>query len=262
MKPCAPAAILFLLMPAAAQPPPSPWPEGKRAAVSLTFDDARPSQIDTGLPLLEKLGVRATFFVLPGNVEKRLEGWRRAVQLGHEIGNHSRTHPCTGNYAFSRANALEDYDLERIALDIDAAQAAIGKLLGVKPASFAYPCGQSFIGRGRQVRSYVPLVAERFLLGRGYMGEAANDAAVFDPANAMGTPFDDMAPAQALDILKAAAKEGRWIIFVGHDIGPRQFQSVDSSTIEAIAAYAKDPANGIWLDTAGAVARHLAGKRP
>ncbi len=262
MKPCAPAAILFLLMPGAAQPPLSPWPEGKRAAVSLTFDDARPSQIDTGLPLLEKLGVRATFFVLPGNVEKRLEGWKRAVQLGHEIGNHSRTHPCTGNYAFSRANALEDYDLERIALDIDAAQAAIGKLLGVRPASFAYPCGQSFIGRGRQLRSYVPLVAERFLLGRGYMGEAANDTAVFDPANAMGTPFDDMAPAQALDILKAAAKEGRWIIFVGHDIGPRRFQSVDSSTIEAIAAYAKDPANGIWLETAGAVARHLAGKRP
>ena len=257
-----PVLLPFFLLPLCAQQRPSPWPEGKRAAVSLTFDDARPSQIDTGLPLLEKLGIRATFYVLPGNVEKRLEGWKQAAAMGHEIGNHSRTHPCTGNYAFSRGNALEDYDLERIALDIDAAQASIGKLLGSTPATFAYPCGQSFVGRGREARSYVPLVAERFLLGRGYMGEAANDPAAFDPANAMGTPFDDMAPAQAVEILRNAAKEGRWVIFVGHDIGRPGFQSVDAAAIEAIAAYAKDPANGIWLDTAGAVARRLAARKP
>jgi len=245
---------------AAAQPAPV-WPQGKRAAVSLTFDDARPSQIDTGLPLLERLGIRVTFFVSPGNIEKRLDGWKRAAAQGHEIGNHSMTHPCTGNYAFSRSNALEDYDLARIAADLDAAQQAIHRLLGVTPVSFAYPCGLKFVGRGRTARSYVPVVAEKFLLGRGYMDEAANDPAVFDPAQAMGAPFDDMAPGQALQLLKAAAEQGRWIIFVGHDIGPRRFQSVDSATIEAIAAYAKDPANGIWLDTAGAVARHLSKPR-
>ncbi|GIU73550.1 MAG: hypothetical protein KatS3mg004_0637 [Bryobacteraceae bacterium] len=255
------SAALFLacaLTLSAAEPQGFTWPGGKRAAVSLTFDDGRPSQIDNGLPLLEKLGIRVTFFVLPGNVEKRAEDWKRAVKMGHEIGNHSMTHPCTGNYAFSRANALEDYDLGRIGRDIDSAQQAIQRLLGVTPVSFAYPCGQSFVGRGTQARSFVPLVAERFVLGRGYMGEAANDPSVFDPAQAMGTPFDDMAPTDALKLLEAAAKEGRWIIFVGHDIGPRRFQSVDSATIEAIAAYAKDPAHGLWLDTAGAVARHIA----
>lgn len=258
-----PAAAILISISAivAAQQAPSPWPEGKRAAVSLTFDDARPSQIDTGLPLLEKLGARATFFVSVNNLEKRLDGWKRAVAAGHEIGNHSLTHPCTGNYAFSRSNALEDYDLERMANDIDAAQEAIRKLLGVTPVSFAYPCGLKFVGRARNVRSYVPLVAERFLLGRGYMDEAANDPAVFDPAQAMGTPFDDMGPEQALKLLKAAADQGRWVIFVGHDIGPRRFQSVDSATIEAIAAYAKDPSNGIWLDTAGAVAQRLSRSR-
>jgi peptidoglycan/xylan/chitin deacetylase (PgdA/CDA1 family) len=260
-----PFSVLLLALAAAgllpAQPAKFAWPEGRRAAVSLTFDDGRPSQIDTGLPLLEKLGIRATFFVLPGNVEKRLEGWKRAVELGHEIGNHSMTHPCTANYAFSRANALEDYDLGRISADIDRAQQAIRRLLGVTPVSFAYPCGQSFVGRGGASRSYVPLVAERFLLGRGYMGEAANDPAVFDVAQAMGTPFDDMAPGDAVKLVEAAAREGRWIIFVGHDIGERKFQSVDSAAIEAIAAYAKNPANGIWLDTAGAVARWIQSRR-
>src|SRR5215475_4496057 len=85
------------------------WPNGKRAAVSLSFDDVRTSQVDVGLALFKKLGVKVTFFVQPQGVEKRLQGWKAAVQDGHEIGNHTLTHPCTGNYAFSRNNALENY---------------------------------------------------------------------------------------------------------------------------------------------------------
>ena len=39
------------------------WPEGKRAAVSLSFDDARASQVDTGTALLNRYDVKATFLV-------------------------------------------------------------------------------------------------------------------------------------------------------------------------------------------------------
>jgi peptidoglycan/xylan/chitin deacetylase (PgdA/CDA1 family) len=76
------------------------WPDGKKAAVSLSFDDARLSQVDNGLALFKKEGVKVTFFVQPSGVEKRLAGWKQAVADGHEIGNHSLTHPCTGNYTF------------------------------------------------------------------------------------------------------------------------------------------------------------------
>ena len=38
------------------------WPEGKKMAISLTFDDARLSQADLGIPLLDKYGVKATFY--------------------------------------------------------------------------------------------------------------------------------------------------------------------------------------------------------
>jgi peptidoglycan-N-acetylglucosamine deacetylase len=107
-----------------------PWPNGKRVAVSLSFDDARLSQIDTGLALLKDHHVKATFFVQPENVRQRLEGWKQAVADGHEIGNHSQTHPCTGNYAFSRHNALEDYTLTVMAAQLDEANADIESLLG------------------------------------------------------------------------------------------------------------------------------------
>jgi len=62
------------------------WPEGRRAAVSLSFDDARLSQVDRGMTILDACGARATFYVSIAGVEERLEAWRLAVAGGHEIG--------------------------------------------------------------------------------------------------------------------------------------------------------------------------------
>jgi len=236
---------------------PFQWPDGKRAAVSLSFDDARLSQVDTGLALLKEQRVKVTFFVEATNIEKRLDGWKKAVADGHEIGNHSLTHPCTGNYAFSRHNALEDFSLQMMAAQLDDANAEIQRLLGMKPKTFAYPCGQKFVGRGMDVRSYVPLVAERFLVGRGYLDESANDPAFCDLAQAMGTPFDDMDFEQMKNLVDQAAKDGRWVIFVGHEIGKRGYQVTDTVALKALCEYLKDPANAVWFGTVEEVAEHI-----
>jgi len=237
------------------------WPNGRRAAVSLSFDDARVSQIDTGLALLKRQLVKVTFFVQAEQVRKRLDGWKKAVADGHEIGNHSNTHPCTANYSFSRLNALEDYTLEMMATQLDGANAEIQDLLGVKPRTFAYPCGQKFVGRGLDVRSYVPLVAERFLVGRGYLDESANDPHVCDLAQAMGTSFDDMEFEQMRNQVEQAANEGRWVIFVGHEIGKRGYQVTDTAALEALCEYLKDPAHGIWLGTVAEIAEYIRQQR-
>jgi hypothetical protein len=242
---------------------PFQWPLGKRAALSLSFDDARVSQIDTGLALLDKHGVKVTFFVVPRAVERRLEGWKKAVAEGHEIGNHSLTHPCTGNYAAAamRNNPLEDYSLQMMAQQLDGANAEIQRLLGVKAVDFSYPCGLKFVGRGLDVRSYVPLVAERFLVGRGYLDEAANDPAFCDLAQAMGTSFDNMDFEQMKQLVDKAAQEGRWVISVGHEIGTRGLQRTDSHGLETLCEYAKDPANGIWLGTVKEIATYIQKQR-
>jgi len=238
-----------------------PWSNGKWVAVSLSFDDARLSQIDTGLALLRDHHVKATFFVQPENVRKRLEGWKQAVADGHEIGNHSQTHPCTGNYAFSRHNALEGYSLTMMATQLDDANVEIESLLGVKPRTFAYPCGLKFVGRGLDVRSYVLLVAERFLLGRGYMDESPNDPEFCDLSQAMGTRFDNLDFEQMRTLVDQAAKDGRWIIFVGHEIGERGFQVTDTAALAALCDYLNNPANGIWLGTVAEIADYVRQQR-
>src|SRR5437763_15914046 len=69
------------------------WPGGVRAALSISFDDARPSQIRCGVPLMERLAVTSTFFVLPGAVAADQRGWAAAVEHGHAIGTHTVLHP-------------------------------------------------------------------------------------------------------------------------------------------------------------------------
>jgi peptidoglycan-N-acetylglucosamine deacetylase len=93
------------------------WPDGRRAAVAFTFDfdaeevwigddpanAARIGVLSQGtygakvamplvLDLLERTGVRATFFV-PGRVaERHPERVRDIVARGHELGHHGYTH--------------------------------------------------------------------------------------------------------------------------------------------------------------------------
>lgn len=251
------AAALALPI-AAQQRRPFRWPAGKRAAISLTFDDARVSQIDTGIPLLERCGVKATFYLSPSNMAKRSEGWKQVAAAGvHEIGSHSYSHPCTANYRFTRSNALEDFTLARMEADIERGNEEIRRLVGVKPVSFAYPCGQKFVGRGEKTQSYVPLIAKRFLTGRGFLDESANDPQVCDLAALMGIAFDEMDYQQMDKIVQAAAQEGRWLIFAGHEIGKPGRQTTHADALEQLCRYAAAPANGLWIDTVERIARYV-----
>ena len=236
------------------------WPDGKRAAVSLTFDDARLSQVDVGLDVLKSAGAKATFYLVPNRAKQRLDGWKRAAAEGHEIANHSLLHPCTANYRIGK-NVLEEYDEARMGSELDAANVELQQMFGVKPVSFAYPCGQTFVGRGVNTRSYIPVVAKRFLTGRGYLNERANDPLVCDLPNLMGTAFDDLNFEQMRKLVDAAAKDGRWIVLVGHEMGKQGFQVTDMTALSELCRYVKDPANGLWLDTVEAVAKHVRASR-
>lgn len=237
------------------------WPQGKRVAVSLSFDDGRASQMDVGLPLFEKYGAKVTFYVNPKNMENRLQAWKRAAAEGYEIANHTSTHPCSGNFPWSRNNALENFTPAMIEAEMDGANADAERLLGVKPVNFAYPCGQKFIGRGEAAASYVPLVAKRFRTGRGFRDEGPNDPAFCDLSQLYGVESDGMSFAGLRQAVEAAAKQGAWLVFAGHDIGSPHEQTTQAAALEQFLKYAADPANGVWLDTVDNIARYVQSQR-
>ena len=233
------------------------WPEGKQLALSLSFDDARMSQVDKGTALLDQYGVKATFYVLPGAVKERLEGWKKATASGHEIGNHSSNHPCTGNFPWARQKALEEYTLDQMRADLVECNKSIQALLGVKPEVFAYPCGQTFIGRGVNTKSYVPLVAELFITGRGWLDEGPNDPAFCDFAQLTGMEMDGKNFDEILPLLESAKKNQQWLVLAGHEMGEEGSQTTRLSMLKKLIEYAQNPANGIWLAPVGTVAKHI-----
>lgn len=237
------------------------YPNGAAVAVSLSFDDGRASQLD-GVRVLDEHGVRATFYVLPSGVEQAPDRWRQVAATGHEIGNHTRTHPCSGNYEFAADNALEDKTLADIAAEIDDAGAAIGDLLGLPARTFAYPCGQAFIGRGNRRRSYVPLVAERFIAGRGYASPTGNQPARCDLACLNAYAIDGVGADGLWAMVDTGITRGEWVVMAGHDIGRHGDQTVDSGDLDRFCRrLTRD--DRVWVAPVAEVAEFvLAGRRP
>jgi peptidoglycan/xylan/chitin deacetylase (PgdA/CDA1 family) len=71
-------------------------PEGRargERTVWLTFDDGpHPTYTDDILQVLDRFGIKATFFVVGSEVERREEVLKRTYDAGHRIGNHAFTH--------------------------------------------------------------------------------------------------------------------------------------------------------------------------
>jgi peptidoglycan/xylan/chitin deacetylase (PgdA/CDA1 family) len=121
---------------------PSVWrgPRGRRA-LALTFDDGPSEGTPRIVEILERHGVPATFFQCGANVE-RLPSIARAVrEAGHEIGNHSHTHPL---FCFRSPDFIET--------DLARAQAAIERNTGVRPAWYRAPFGVRWFGMRRAQR--------------------------------------------------------------------------------------------------------------
>lgn len=117
---------------------PSEW-RGPRAGrtLALTFDDGPSEGTPRILEALARHGVRATFFQCGANVERLPEIARAVRAAGHEIGNHSHTHPL---FCF-RSPAFIEMELAR-------AQQAIERHTGARPVWFRAPFGVRWFGIG------------------------------------------------------------------------------------------------------------------
>lgn len=244
---------------------PFSWPESYRGAVSLTFDDARLTQVDRGMAEFDARGIRCTFYVSLHNVEQRVAGWRAAVGAGHEIGNHTLEHPCSANYDFSRASraCTEDYALDEMAGELDGADRRIEELLGVRPVTFAYPCGETHVGRGADAASYVPLVAERYLAGRGYQHDHPNDPRYCDLAHLLSYRFDVQPGEQHVAAMEYAREHGAWVILSGHETGgpDDSMLNVTVPRLRAVLDYLGGRSSDLWVAPVAEVARWIANAR-
>lgn len=106
-----------------------------RPRIAVTFDDG-PNTAATGavLDLLQACGAHATFFVVGQRVAASGEAGaallRRMRDEGHEIGNHSYTHPNISHLSH-----------DEIRRQVESTQSAIERAVGIRPVLFRPPGG-------------------------------------------------------------------------------------------------------------------------
>jgi peptidoglycan/xylan/chitin deacetylase (PgdA/CDA1 family) len=106
-----------------------------RAALALTFDDGPSESTPRLLEILAGYGIPATFFMCGKNVRRCPEIARAVTAAGHEVGNHSDTHPrfdfCPPQFIYR---------------EIASAQDTIRETTGVTPRLFRAPFGVRWFG--------------------------------------------------------------------------------------------------------------------
>jgi len=115
------------------------WHDGRKAALSIRFDDSHPTHLSKAIPILREYGFRGTFMVNPGATEpgsrrrsafeaQRAEWEAVARQGDHELANHTAHH----------RGAVGDDDMEA---EIGEAAQAIWKLTPGKSRLMALNLG-------------------------------------------------------------------------------------------------------------------------
>lgn len=123
----------------------TPW-RGKKAAVVLTYDDGYHEQLDNALPVLDSLGLKATFYLsafFPA-VRGRINEWKKVAANGHELGNHTLYHPCVGGAGREWVPADYDmlnYTVTRMEDEIRMTNVFLEQLDGKQQRTFAFTCG-------------------------------------------------------------------------------------------------------------------------
>ena len=124
------------------------WPEGKSAAIVLTYDDALQSQLKVAVPQLRAAGLRGTFFLKADNIPVAdMPRWRAVADAGNELGNHTLNHPCPRAMLPGRDHyATESYDAHIMLSEIAVMNDVLFGLDGGNPRTMSYPCSQTLVG--------------------------------------------------------------------------------------------------------------------
>lgn len=217
-----------------------PW-AGFSAALSYTFDDTQPSQLEHWEEL-EATGIPMTFFANPNaNWQAGFDdAWTAVAASGSEIGNHTWSHCHSDLSDCTPVGTAEE--------EIDEATAYIIDHFGVPAVlSFASPFGDS---------GWNEYAVPRFLVARGVQSGLVPATGV---SNWHNLPIMGVSEGQTAEDFDAAIdnahSQGRWGIFLFHSILPTSnnwYAGVEIADIVASIDYALG-LEDVWIERIGVV---------
>ena len=137
-----------------------------RHSLALTFDDGPSESTPALLDLLARFDIRATFFMCGVNVHRLPHIAKAVAAAGHEIGNHSDTHP---RFDFKSGGFIYH--------ELAEAQRKIGEATGVSPKLFRAPYGVRWFGLGAAQKRLDLLGVMWTIIGRDWRLSSAHVSA-------------------------------------------------------------------------------------
>jgi len=241
----------------------SPW-QGKKCAVVLTYDDAIDQQLDNAVPVLDSLGLKATFYItaFSSSMQKRLNEWRKLADKGHELGNHTLYHPCVGGAGRSwvkPAYDLRNYTLKRMVDETRMTNVFLQALDGKMKRTFAYTCGDMKIGDS----SFIDSMKNDFIAARAVRDEmqTIDKVSLYNISCFM---VNNHTAAQMMEWVERASKTNALLVILFHGVGGGNPLDVSVNEHSIFLKYLKQHEKEIWiapmLDVAEQVKKYQASK--
>lgn len=226
------------------------WPKGVKAAVSLAYDDALNSQLDNAIPALNKYHLKGSFYLplASQTLTNRLPEWRAAAAHGHELGNHTLFHQCSGS-APNREWLEPHHDSDKISVaqikeQIILANSMLHAIDGKTERTFTAPCLESNAGG----ENYINAIKTEFVAIKLLNGGVTPDMDNLDPY-AVGVAIpNNVTGQQLISIVQEAAQKGTMANFTFHGIGGDHLV-VSKEAHEILLKYLAENPKIYWVDT-------------
>lgn len=216
------------------------WPK-KSIAISLSYDDSLGSQLDNALPALNRYDLKASFYVLPSSnpFQTRLVEWQEVAKAGHELGNHTLKHSCSGSKEnrewVTENNDLDTRTADALADEVRLANSMLQEIDGKIERTFTIPCGDVMVGGN----NYVEIVSSEFVAVKG-QGSESGFSSLYAPEGDSGGDL--------IKYVEEQSSEVRLINILFHGIGG-DYLSVSSEAHDQLLNYLAENRDRYWVDT-------------
>lgn len=234
----------------------------KKCAVVLTYDDALNVHLDNAIPLLDALGLKATFYLsayFPG-CSQRLDDWKKVAARGHELGNHTLFHPCIGNKPgrewVKPEVDMSRYTVRRLVNEIKMTNIFLQALDGKTARTFAFPCGDMQIGD----TSYIDSLRNDFIAARAVHSEMHTIEKV-DLYKTDCYPVSGESGEQLIQLVKQAMTSSTLLVFLFHGVGGEHSLNVSLPAHSALLHFLKENEKDIWIAPMAEVATYIKEER-
>jgi len=243
------AIALLLCGTAAAQASPH-WPNGKKAAIVLTYDDSLRSQLDVAIPQLNEVGLKGTFFLNGTFAPEDLSRWRAVAAAGHELGNHSMFHPCpAAAFASESQFHTENYSVRGMLREISSMNTFLLAMDGKKTRTYGVPCSQTMVGGQDYTEALRASGLVRYARTGGDGDAVIADPAKLDPLRVPSRMFSTAnGAADLIGFAESVRKSGGMGVFMFHGVGG-DYLNISADAHHALLAYLKQHEDEIWVGT-------------